>query len=103
MFAIVKTGGKQYKVSVGDVLKIERIEASAGKKVILDEVLMLVDGNTVEVGAPLVKGAAVEAELVAQDRAEKVVIFKKKRRQNYRRKKGHTQDVTVLRVVNIKR
>ena len=98
MFAVVRTGGKQYKVQKDDIIEVEKLEGSAGDKVSLDEVLF-VDGK---VGEPLVKGATVAAELVKQKRADKVVIFKKKRRQNYRRKKGHRQNLTVLKITDIK-
>jgi len=97
MFAVIKTGGKQYRVVPGDVIKVERLEAEAGATVALEEVLML--GDTI--GTPLVAGATVSAEVIAQDRGPKIIIFKKKRRQNYRRKNGHRQDLTVLRITEI--
>jgi large subunit ribosomal protein L21 len=98
MFAVVRTGGKQYKVATGDIIEVEKLEASEGDKVSLDEVLF-VDGK---VGAPLVKGAVVSATVYKQKRDDKVIIFKKKRRQNYRRKKGHRQHLTVLKITDIK-
>lgn len=98
MFAVIRTGGKQYKVSKDDVFKVEKLDAKAGDKIELDEVLF-VDGK---IGAPLVKGAKVMAEVLEQARADKIVIFKKKRRQNYRRKKGYRQHQTVLKVTDIK-
>lgn len=98
MFAVIRTGGKQYKVQKDDTIKVEKLDAKAGDKVNLDEVLF-VDGK---IGAPLVKGAKVVAEVLEQARAPKVTIFKKKRRQNYRRKKGHRQPLTVLRIKDIK-
>lgn len=98
MFAVIRTGGKQYKVQKDDVFKVEKLDAKEGDKVELDEVLF-VDGK---IGAPLVKGAKVVAEVLEQARAPKITIFKKKRRQNYRRKKGHRQPLTVLRVKDIK-
>ena len=101
MHAVVKTGGKQYRVAKGDVIKVERLEADAGATVSLDTVLMLNDGATTTVGAPVVDGAVVTAEVLEQGRADKIVVFKKKRRQNYRRKKGHRQHQTVLRVMDI--
>lgn len=101
MYAIVKTGGKQVKVSVGDVVRVERLPIDAGKKVNLEEVMMLVDGDKTTIGTPLVKGASVEASVVEQIRDNKVIVFKKKRRQNYRRKKGHRQYLTVLKVEKI--
>ena len=100
MYAIVKTGGKQYKVEEGDVLQVEKLEGKAGDKVSLDEVLSI-GGDKPVIGAPLVKGAAVEAEIVEQGKGDKVIIFKKKRRQNYRRKNGHRQPFTELKVIGI--
>jgi large subunit ribosomal protein L21 len=97
MFAVIKTGGKQYRVVSGDVIKVERLEGEAGGAIALDQVLM-VDGK---IGTPLVVGATVSAEIIAQDRGPKLIIFKKKRRQNYRRKNGHRQDLTVLRIKEI--
>jgi large subunit ribosomal protein L21 len=102
MFAVVKTGGKQYRVAKGDVIRVEKLDAKDGDKVSLDEVLMVGEAGKPKIGAPFVKGASVKAEVVAQARAPKVIIFKKKRRQNYRRKKGHRQDITILRVTDIK-
>jgi large subunit ribosomal protein L21 len=102
MFAVIRTGGKQYKVSSGDVIRVERLAGEAGQAVQLDEVLMLDDAGTTTVGTPLVAGAAVTAEVVAQDRGPKIIVFKKKRRKNYRRKKGHRQDLTVLRITDIR-
>jgi large subunit ribosomal protein L21 len=101
MFAVVKTGGKQYKVAQGDVIQVEKLPAEAGKSVELAEVLMLVDGGKVTVGSPLVSGAKVAAEVVAQSRTGKLIIFKKKRRQNYRRKKHQRQEFTVLKITAI--
>jgi len=97
MFAVIKTGGKQYKVAPNDVILVEKLPGLAGDTVTLDQVLMVGD----KIGAPLVAGASVTATLVEQTRGEKVIIFKKKRRQNYRRKKGHRQDLTVLRIAAI--
>jgi large subunit ribosomal protein L21 len=102
MFAVVKTGGKQYKVAEGDIIQVEKLPAEAGKKVELGEVLMLVDGGKVTVGAPTVSGAKVAAEVVAQERTGKLIVFKKKRRQNYRRKKHQRQEYTVLKITAIK-
>jgi large subunit ribosomal protein L21 len=97
MFAVIKTGGKQYRVVPGDVIKVERLQAEAGATIALEEVLMLGD----KIGTPLIAGATVSAEVVAQDRGPKIIVFKKKRRQNYRRKNGHRQDITVLRIKDI--
>ncbi len=101
MFAVIKTGGKQYKVAKDDVITVERIQGEAGDAVTLDEVLMLEADGTVTIGAPRVAGAAVTAELVEQARGDKIIVFKKKRRQNYRRKKGHRQDLTRLKITGI--
>ena len=97
MFAVIKTGGKQYRVAPGDVIKVERLEAEAGATVALDQVLMVGD----KVGTPLIAGASVAAEVIAQDRGPKLIVFKKKRRQNYRRKKHHRQEYTVLKITGI--
>ncbi len=101
MFAVIKTGGKQYRVASGDVIKVERLEAEAGATVSLDQVLMVGEGAEARVGTPLVAGATVSAEVVAQDRGPKIIVFKKQRRKNYRRKNGHRQDLTVLRITEI--
>jgi large subunit ribosomal protein L21 len=97
MFAVIKTGGKQYKVTANDVIRVEKLPGVAGDTVTLDQVLMVGD----KIGAPIVVGAHVTATVLEQARADKVIIFKKKRRQNYRRKKGHRQELTVLRITDI--
>ena len=102
MFAVLRTGGKQYKVQKDDVIKVEKLEAEAGKTIDLNEVLFLSDGKKATIGAPLVKGASVKAEVLEQKKDKKIVVFKKKRRQNYRRTKGHRQQVTILRIKDIK-
>ncbi len=102
MFAVIKTGGKQYKVQKDDKLLVEKLEGKEGDKVTLDTVLMVSDGKKATLGEPLIKGASVEATLVSQTRGPKITIFKKKRRQNYRRKKGHRQDLTMIQITNIK-
>lgn len=102
MYAVIKTGGKQYKVQKDDVIRVEKLDAEAGKSITLDQVLMLNDGKKSTIGAPVVAGAKVTAEVLEQTRGEKVIVFKKKRRQNYRRKKGHRQDLTVLKIKDIK-
>ncbi len=101
MFAVIKTGGKQYRVAADDLLKVEKIEAETGQIVEITEVLMVGDGDKTEIGAPLVDGAMVTAEVVEQGRAKKVITFKKRRRQNSRRTKGHRQHLTTLRVSEI--
>ena len=100
MFAVIKTGGKQYKVAANDVLKIEKLEAEAGDIIAFDQVLML-GGSTMIVGSPLVAGASVSALVVEQTRGDKVINFKKRRRQNSKRKKGHRQHLTVVRIQDI--
>ncbi len=101
MYAVIKTGGKQYKVAKNDVVVVERLAAEAGETVELDQVLMVGGEGKTEVGAPFVAGASVAAEVIDLARGPKVTIFKKKRRKNHRRKAGHRQDLTVLRVTDI--
>ncbi|MGH7813287.1 MAG: 50S ribosomal protein L21 [Candidatus Binataceae bacterium] len=100
MFAIVKTGGKQYRVGVGDQITVERLPGEKGGEVSLDEVLAI-GGETAKIGTPTVEGAAVKAKIVQQARGTKVIVFKKKRRKNYRRKRGHRQELTVLKIEEI--
>ena len=102
MFAVVKTGGKQYRVAKDDVIKVEKLDGEVGKSVVLDQVLMVGDEKGVTVGEPLVEGTAVTAEVLEQKKDKKITVFKKKRRHNYRRKKGHRQNITVLRITEIK-
>ena len=101
MYAIVKTGGKQYRVAPDDVLRVEKIDGAPGDVVTLDQVLMVATDQGLEVGTPLVEGAAVSCELVEQTRGRKIIIFKKKRRKHFRRKRGHRQHYTVLKVLEI--
>ena len=101
MFAVIKTGAKQYKVAVGDVIKVEKLDGEAGSKVSLDNVLMVGDDKGVKVGTPTISGTSVTAEILEQARAGKIIVFKKKRRHNYRRKAGHRQEQTVLRITDI--
>ncbi|MBV9757272.1 MAG: 50S ribosomal protein L21 [Alphaproteobacteria bacterium] len=98
MFAVIRTGGKQYRVSPNAVLKVERLAAEPGGAVTFTDVLAVGDEAAVTVGTPLVAGASVTATVIAQDRLDKVIVFKKRRRKNSRRKQGHRQHVTVLRV-----
>jgi len=100
MFAVIKTGGKQYKVAANDVITVERLAGEPGDKVELGEVLMI-GGDSITVGSPTVSGAIVACEVVRQERGDKVIAFKKRRRQNSRRKRGHRQELTVLRVTAI--
>ena len=101
MFAVIRTGGKQYRVSPQAVLKVEKLEAEAGSTVTFTEVLAVGGDAGTTIGAPLVPGAVVNATVVAQDRLDTVIIFKKRRRQNSRRRNGHRQPVTVLRITDI--
>ena len=100
MFAVIRTGGKQYKVAKDDVLTIEKVAGEVGGELKLDEVLLL-GGDKPKAGAPLVKGACVTAEILAQGRGEKVVAFKKKRRKNTHRKRGHRQPFTKIKITAI--
>ncbi len=100
MYAVIRTGGKQYRVAENDVLFVEKLDAEVGATVELGEVLMI-GGDEPKIGRPLVEGAKVEATVLDQTRGPKIVIFKKKRRKNYRRKRGHRQHQTVLRVTRI--
>jgi large subunit ribosomal protein L21 len=101
MFAIVRTGGKQYRVAVGDQLAVERLEGDVGAEVSLAEVLAIGGNGTAHVGTPTVVGAAVRAKILQQPRGTKVIVFKKKRRKNYRRKRGHRQELTLLKIEEI--
>jgi large subunit ribosomal protein L21 len=101
MYAVIKTGGKQYRVAANDVIKVEKLEGEAGATIELDQVLMLGEGADTTVGAPLVDGAKVVATVLEQTRADKILVFKKKRRKKYRRTKGHRQDITVLRITDV--
>jgi len=101
MYAVVKTGGKQYRVLKDDIFKVEKLAGQAGDVITLEDVLMLGEGGEVTLGAPTIEGATVAAEILEQKRDRKVLIFKKRRRQNYRRKKGHRQYQTVLKVTDI--
>ncbi|MBX6324339.1 MAG: 50S ribosomal protein L21 [Rhodospirillaceae bacterium] len=103
MYAVIRTGGKQYRVASGDVIRVERLPGARGEALALGEVLMVGDESGVEIGTPLVPGASVSAEVVDQIKADKVIVFKKKRRHNYRRKRGHRQLLTVLRITGIAR
>ena len=101
MFAVIKTGGKQYKVAAGDEIVIMTFAGEAGAEITFDQVLSYSDGTTLQIGAPLVEGATVAAEIVTQKRGPKVIAFKKRRRQNSKRKRGHRQDLTVVRITDI--
>ena len=103
MYAVIKTGGKQYRVAHGDVIKVERLAGEVGQAIAFEQVLMVggYDGAEPRIGAPLLEGARVTAEVLEQARAPKIIVFKKKRRKNYRRKHGHRQLQTVLRIREI--
>ena len=101
MFAVIKTGGKQYKVSAAEKITVMSLPGEAGSQVIFDQVLALFDGETNHVGAPHVAGASVVGEIVEQTRGPKVIAFKKRRRKNSKRKRGHRQDLTIVRVTGI--
>ena len=101
MFAVIKTGGKQYKVAADDKITVMLLEGEAGAQITFSEVLALFDGEAHHVGAPLVAGATVTAEIVEQARGPKVYAFKKRRRKNSKRKRGHKQDLTIVRIVEI--
>ena len=101
MYAVVKTGGKQYRVSAGEKLKVEQLPADIGTEIELDQVLMVADGDTVKMGTPLVAGASVKAKVLAHGRGEKVHIFKMRRRKHYRKSQGHRQNYTELEILGI--
>ena len=101
MYAVIKTGGKQYKVAKDDVIVVETLAGEPGSKVKLGTVLMVADGDTTTVGKPTIAGAEVTATVVEHKQGDKVLVFKKRRRHNYRRKKGHRQQQTVLKITDI--
>ena len=101
MYALVKTGGKQYRVSKDDTILVEKIAADEGAEVILNDIVMLADGDQVTIGTPKVEGAAVSATVMRQTRGPKIIIFRRKRRKNHRRTKGHRQDLTLLKINDI--
>lgn len=101
MYAIIKTGGKQYRVSAGEKLQVEKLEAEIGAEVVLDQVLMVVDGDNVKLGQPLVAGAAVKATVIGHKRGEKLKIFKMRRRKHFRKTLGHRQDYTQIQISGI--
>lgn len=100
-YAIIKTGGKQYRVSPGDVIEVEKLAGEPGAELRFDEVLLTSRDGAVEIGTPTVAGASVSAEVVRQGRGDKILVYKKKRRKNYRRRQGHRQDLTTVRVAAI--
>ena len=101
MYAVIRTGGKQYKVAAGEKIKIEQIAADVGQEIVIDQVLAVGEGAELQVGTPLVAGASVRATVLAQGRHDKVRIFKMRRRKNYRRKNGHRQPYTAVKITGI--
>ena len=101
MYAVIKTGGKQYRVSSGDKLKIEKLAADVGSEVTFDQVLMVGGEGDIKLGAPVLSGASVKATVLAQGRGEKIHIFKMRRRKHYRKSQGHRQDYTEVQISNI--
>jgi large subunit ribosomal protein L21 len=101
MYAVVKTGGKQYRVSAGEKLKIEQIAAEVGQEIVLDQVLVVADGDALTMGTPLVTGATVKAKVLSQGRGDKVRIFKMRRRKHYRKSQGHRQNYTEIEILGI--
>ena len=101
MYAVIKTGGKQYRVQAGEKLKIEQIPADVGSQIVLDQVLMLGTGETVTIGTPLLAGAQVSATVLSQGRADKVRIFKMRRRKHYQKRQGHRQNYTEIQIGEI--
>jgi large subunit ribosomal protein L21 len=101
MYAVIRTGGKQYRVSAGEALKIEKLDAQTGTEVVITDVLMVGQGDEVTIGAPLVPGAAVKATVLSQGKGEKVRIFKMRRRKHYRKSQGHRQCYTEIRIDSI--
>lgn len=101
MYAIIMTGGKQYRVSEGDTLRVEKIQAEVGEEVFLDKVLAVGEGTELKIGTPYVEGVKVTARVQAQDKAKKIIVFKYKPKKNYRRKQGHRQPYTQLQIEKI--
>ncbi|MBI3440355.1 MAG: 50S ribosomal protein L21 [Proteobacteria bacterium] len=102
MYAVIKTGGKQYRVAKDDIIEVEKLDTAIGGSVTLDHVLLVGSADSAKIGAPTVSGASVSATVLNQKKDDKIIVFKKKRRQNYRRKNGHRQNLTVLKITDIK-
>ena len=102
MYAVVNTGGKQYKVQEGDTLRFEKMEGDVGSEIMFDQVLMASDGDKVEVGRPLLANVEVKGHIIEQGKAKKIIVFKYKRRKRYRRKQGHRQQYTAIQIDSIK-
>jgi large subunit ribosomal protein L21 len=101
MYAVIRTGGKQYRVAAGDKLRVEKLLADVGSEILLDQVLMVGEGEAIKVGAPLVRGAAVKATVVGHGKDEKVTIFKLRRRKHYKKSQGHRQNYTEIQITGI--
>lgn len=101
MYAVIKTGGKQYRVTPGEKIKVEQIPADIGSEIVLDQVLMVADGDAVKVGAPLVDGASIKATVLSHGRHDKVHIYKMRRRKHYRKSQGHRQNYTEIQIGDI--
>jgi len=101
MYAVIKTGGKQYRVAAGEKLKIEQLPADIGAEIVLDQVLLVADGDNLRMGRPLVTGASVQAKVLAQGRNDKVRIFKLRRRKHYQKHQGHRQNFTEIEITGI--
>jgi large subunit ribosomal protein L21 len=101
MYAVIKTGGKQYRVAAGEKLKIEQLPADIGAEIVLDQVLLVADGDSLKMGRPLVSGASVQAKVLAQGRHDKVRIFKLRRRKHYQKHQGHRQNFTEIEITGI--
>ncbi len=101
MYAVVKTGGKQYKVTPGEVLKVEKLNAEVGSEVELPDVLMVIKDDDIQVGTPVIENASVKAKVLEHGKAKKVIVFKKKRRKGYKKKRGHRQHFTTIEIQDI--
>lgn len=101
MFAVIRSGGKQHRVQVGEKLKVEKLEAEVGSTIEISDILLIQDGESVKIGQPIVAGAKVVAKVAAQDRSKKVIIFKRRRRKGFHKKRGHRQPYTELEITNI--
>jgi large subunit ribosomal protein L21 len=101
MYAVIKTGGKQYKVAAGDYLKVEKLDGDVGSKLVIDKILMVADGDNVTIGSPLVAGAKVNATVLSHGKGDKVMIFKFHRRKHYRKTQGHRQSYTEIQIDDI--
>lgn len=101
MYAVIRTGGKQYRVSQGDILEVERVKGEVGDKLTLSDILLVGGNGEVKIGTPIVGAAKVTAEIVKQGRGKKIIVFKKKRRKSYSRKRGHRQELTTLKITEI--